>query len=205
AARRGKTFRRECATPLRPKSRGKPVLKGQTYAKVSALPFAGGPMRQSRRALSSLHLACTGHSLRSPARRSGSADRQQEHLEVHHPRGILGEGHILSAMEKTMVRVLLGLVGLALVAQVPVTHVQAVEAKAALTGQVTSMEEGPMEGVLVSAKQDGSTVTATVVGTERGRYSFPATRIRTGHYTISIRAVGYDLDGSKTVDVNTDK
>jgi virginiamycin B lyase len=108
-------------------------------------------------------------------------------------------------MEKTMVRMLLGLVGLALVAQVPVTHVQAVEAKAALTGQVTSMEEGPMEGVLVSAKQDGSTVTVTVVSDERGRYSFPSTRIRSGHYTISIRAVGYELDGSKTVDVNTDK
>src|SRR4029453_6189244 len=63
-----------------------------------------------------------------------------------------------------------------------------------------------MEGVLVSAKQDGSTVTVTVVSDERGRYSFPSTRIRTGHYTISIRAVGVEVDGSKkTVDVKTDK
>jgi len=30
---------------------------------------------------------------------------------------------------------------------------------AALTGQVTSDEEGPMEGVVVSAKLDGSTIT----------------------------------------------
>ena len=37
------------------------------------------------------------------------------------------------------------------------------QAAAALSGQVTSAEEGPMEGVLVSARQDGSTVTVTVV------------------------------------------
>ena len=29
--------------------------------------------------------------------------------------------------------------------------------KIALTGQVSSVEDGPMEGVLVSARQDGST------------------------------------------------
>ena len=33
---------------------------------------------------------------------------------------------------------------------------------AALTGQVTSDEEGPMEGVVVSAKLDGSTITVSV-------------------------------------------
>ena len=33
----------------------------------------------------------------------------------------------------------------------------------ALTGQVRSQEEGRMEGVLVSAKREGSTVTTTVV------------------------------------------
>jgi hypothetical protein len=35
-------------------------------------------------------------------------------------------------------------------------------AAAALTGQVTSVEEGAMEGVLVSAKKAGSTITTTV-------------------------------------------
>jgi len=34
---------------------------------------------------------------------------------------------------------------------------------ASLTGQVSSKEEGPMEGVLVSAKRLASTVTVTVV------------------------------------------
>ena len=43
----------------------------------------------------------------------------------------------------------------------------------ALTGQVTSAEEGPMEGVLVSAKRAGSTITITVVSDEQGRYSSP--------------------------------
>ncbi|HEY2136960.1 MAG TPA: hypothetical protein VGH49_13805, partial [Xanthobacteraceae bacterium] len=34
---------------------------------------------------------------------------------------------------------------------------------AALSGQVSSGEEGAMEGVLVSARREGSTVTTTVV------------------------------------------
>ncbi|HWF93455.1 MAG TPA: carboxypeptidase regulatory-like domain-containing protein [Xanthobacteraceae bacterium] len=72
---------------------------------------------------------------------------------------------------------------------------------AALTGQVTSAEEGPMEGVLVSAKKDGGTITVTVVSDQKGNYSFPADRLDPGHYTIAIRAAGYNLDGPKAVDV----
>ena len=71
----------------------------------------------------------------------------------------------------------------------------------ALTGQVSSAEEGLMEGVLVSARKDGSTLTTTVVTDERGRYSFPAIRVKPGLYTISIRAIGYELEGPKTVEV----
>ncbi len=37
------------------------------------------------------------------------------------------------------------------------------QAPAALTGQVTSDEEGPMEGVVVSAKLDGSTISVSVM------------------------------------------
>ena len=44
----------------------------------------------------------------------------------------------------------------------------------ALTGQLTSAEEGAMEGVLVSAKKTGSTITTTVFTDEKGRYQFPA-------------------------------
>src|SRR6202035_3548563 len=72
---------------------------------------------------------------------------------------------------------------------------------AALTGKVTSAQEPVMEGVLVSAKLDGSNITTTVATNEQGVYSFPAGRLAPGHYTISIRAVGYRLDGAKAADV----
>jgi virginiamycin B lyase len=71
----------------------------------------------------------------------------------------------------------------------------------ALTGQLTSAEEGAMEGVLVSAKKTGSTITTTVFTDEKGRYQFPAARIAPGHYVISVRATGYDLEGPNAVDI----
>ena len=37
------------------------------------------------------------------------------------------------------------------------------QAAATLTGQVSSAEEGAMEGVVVSAKKDGSTISISVV------------------------------------------
>src|SRR5712692_11719533 len=86
-------------------------------------------------------------------------------------------------------------------------HVTGAEgsARIALTGQVSSIEDGPMEGVLVSARQEGSTVTITVVSDEQGRYSFPSTKVAPGRYVIRIRAVGYDLDGPKAVEIGADK
>jgi virginiamycin B lyase len=72
---------------------------------------------------------------------------------------------------------------------------------APLTGQVSSTEEGAMEGVLVSAKRDGGTVTVTVVTDKQGRYSFPAGRLEPGHYSLRVRAVGYDLDAPASADV----
>jgi streptogramin lyase len=75
----------------------------------------------------------------------------------------------------------------------------------ALTGVVTSAQEGPMEGVLVTAKKAGSTIATTVVTNKEGRYSFPASRLEPGEYTIKIRAAGYDLDGKGTAQVAADK
>jgi virginiamycin B lyase len=71
----------------------------------------------------------------------------------------------------------------------------------ALTGQVTSADEGPMEGVLVSAKRQGSTIAVTVVTNAKGEYSFPADRLDAGRYAIAIRAAGYNLDGPMAVDI----
>jgi virginiamycin B lyase len=65
---------------------------------------------------------------------------------------------------------------------------------AALTGTVRSAKEGPMEGVLVSAKRDGSTITTTVVTNAQGVYSFPRARLDAGPHSVTIRAVGYVLD-----------
>ncbi len=73
------------------------------------------------------------------------------------------------------------------------------QTSAALTGQVTSQQEGAMEGVLVSAKKEGSTITVTVVSDAQGHFSFPASKLGPGKYAISIRAIGYDLEGPKSV------
>src|SRR5467141_3377562 len=74
-------------------------------------------------------------------------------------------------------------------------------AQAALAGKVSSAEEGAMEGVLVSAKKAGSTITITVVSDAQGRYRFPAGKLEPGSYALRIRAVGYDLDGPGAAEV----
>src|SRR5438067_1944158 len=58
-----------------------------------------------------------------------------------------------------------------------------------------------MEGVLVSAKREGSTITITVVSDAQGRYSFPAKRLAPGRYALRVRAVGYELDSPEVVTV----
>lgn len=73
-----------------------------------------------------------------------------------------------------------------------------------LTGRVSSAAEGMMEGVLVSARRDGSTITVSVVSDAAGRYRFPAGRLVPGTYRLSIRATGYDLaDPDRTVTVGS--
>ena len=81
-------------------------------------------------------------------------------------------------------------------------HVQA-QTSSALTGQVMSAEEGPMEGVVVSAKKDGSTISISVVTNAQGRFAFPAARLELGNYTLKARAAGYELDGSRTAAITS--
>src|SRR3989441_9509335 len=71
-----------------------------------------------------------------------------------------------------------------------------------LTGRVTSQEEGAMEGVLVSAKRTGSKVAVTVVSNDQGQYSFPRGRLEPGQYSVRVRAVGYEVEDPKPVEVN---
>src|SRR5437016_3352079 len=84
----------------------------------------------------------------------------------------------------------------------------------ALTGTVSSPEEGKMEGVVVSAKRPGSTIMVSVSTNAQGQYSFPQDRLVPGAYDITIRAVGYTLKpttatiasgGSAQLDLNLAK
>src|SRR5262249_40165474 len=72
---------------------------------------------------------------------------------------------------------------------------------AALSGKVTSQEEGAMEGGLVSAKRAGSTRTITAVSDAQGQNNFPRDRLEPGNYSVHIRAVGYELPGPGTPQV----
>ena len=80
----------------------------------------------------------------------------------------------------------------------------ALAADTALAGQVSSAEEGAMEGVIVSARRDGSTIRISVVTDAQGRYAFPAAKLGPGHYALSIRAEGYDLDRAGAADIAAD-
>jgi virginiamycin B lyase len=76
---------------------------------------------------------------------------------------------------------------------------------AALTGTVSSDAEPRMEGVVVSAKRAGSTITVSVMTDAQGRYAFPEGRLEPGSYALAIRAIGYDLDGPSTATVSAGK
>src|SRR5262245_11396091 len=78
-------------------------------------------------------------------------------------------------------------------------------ASQALTGTGSAAGEGAMEGVLVGAKQAGSTITVTVVSDARGRYSFPAAKLAPGRYALVVRAVGYEIDGAAGAEVSSGK
>src|SRR5262245_2382058 len=79
------------------------------------------------------------------------------------------------------------------------------QAPVALSGQVSSAAEGAMEGVVVSAKREGSTITVSVITDAKGQFAFPATRLGPGRYSLAIRAVGYELDSPKSADVAAGK
>ena len=71
----------------------------------------------------------------------------------------------------------------------------------ALSGQVSSDKEGAMGGVVVGAKKDGSTITIDVVSDDTGHFAFPSSKLGPGQYSLKIRAVGYEMEDSKTAEV----
>jgi streptogramin lyase len=89
----------------------------------------------------------------------------------------------------------LGLFALPIVASHPA--IAQTQGPAALTGTVSSAEEGKMEGVVVSAKRAGSTIMVSVSTNAQGQYRFPKDRLEPGTYDITMRAVGYTLPSTK--------
>ena len=62
---------------------------------------------------------------------------------------------------------------LIIVSLVAVSHLAQTQSPVALSGRINSSDGAAMEGVLVSAKKAGSTITTTVVSDEQGRVSVP--------------------------------
>jgi streptogramin lyase len=91
------------------------------------------------------------------------------------------------------------LTSMGLLAPVVGTHPAMAQSQgpAALTGTVSSREEGKMEGVVVSAKRAGSTIMVSVSTNAQGQYRFPQDRLTPGDYDITMRAVGYTLPSTK--------
>jgi virginiamycin B lyase len=103
-------------------------------------------------------------------------------------------------------KVFLALIGIAacLLLRVPAFS----QSSVSLTGIVSSEAEGPMEGVLVKAKQAAGNITITVVTDAQGRYAFPASKINPGQYSLSVKATGYEVPNrsmSVTVGAETTK
>jgi virginiamycin B lyase len=70
----------------------------------------------------------------------------------------------------------------------------------ALSGIVTSAG-APMEGVVVTVRQSGSTIATSVVSDAQGRYHFPRGRLAAGNYAVNIKAAGFDLDKPAPIQV----
>lgn len=89
----------------------------------------------------------------------------------------------------------------ALVLTGPLPMAHAAAPRAALAGEVTSPEGRPMEGVVIGATREGSTISTEVVSNHQGDYDFPASRMGPGRYQLRIRAIGYALAGPGAVTV----
>ena len=107
--------------------------------------------------------------------------------------------------EKTMYsRALLVVVNLAFA--IPLSGAALAQTPAtALTGLVSSAENDVMEGVLVSASKMGSPVTVTVVTGKDGRFTFPASKLAQGQYSLGVRVIGYELDAHKAIEITEQK
>lgn len=112
--------------------------------------------------------------------------------------GLTDHRRLQGAMKSSHLAITLALAGLLL--SLGAAHAQRRPAPA-LAGTTSSAAEGRMEGVVVSAHRAGSPFTFSVPSDEQGRFSFPAAKLDPGRYEISIRAIGYELEGPLMIDV----
>src|SRR5688572_20436475 len=107
----------------------------------------------------------------------------------------------MTTTRRTLLGIALGLILICLTTLPAFLSVPLQTTATALTGRVTSAAEGAMEGVLVSAKREGSNITITVVSNATGTYAFPQDRLQPGRQAITVRAAGYVLPATKLVDI----
>jgi streptogramin lyase len=106
---------------------------------------------------------------------------------------------VIFEKEKRVVDMLRVLRVLVLIAFACAAAFGATPVKTALTGIVSSDAEARMEGVVISAKRVGGTITVSVLSDHDGRYSFPLDRLVAGAYEVRIRATGYQAANPKMV------
>lgn len=69
----------------------------------------------------------------------------------------------------------------------------------ALTGVVSSQQEGPMEGVVVMLREVGEQVLTAVSSDATGQFAFNRDRLSAGQYEITVRAAGYELIKAQSI------
>jgi len=104
-------------------------------------------------------------------------------------------------MSKLFLAIALGSIAVGATSWAPSELIAQASGSVALSGVVSSQQEGLMEGVVVSARRDGANFTVSVVSDAQGKYSFPRTHVEPGKYALTIRAVGYDLIGTGSVEI----
>lgn len=109
------------------------------------------------------------------------------------------------SMSKLFLAIALGIVAVGAMNWAPADLTAQAGDPAALSGVVSSQQEGVMEGVVVCARRDGANFTVSVVSDAQGKYSFPRSHMEPGKYTLAIRAVGYDLKDPGAVTIAENK
>jgi virginiamycin B lyase len=110
-------------------------------------------------------------------------------------------GQAISTRPTDFLLVAAACLGSVLLQGVPSHARAATTAPSVLEGQVSSVGEGALEGVVVTARKEGASFTVSVVSNKAGLYRFPPGRLEPGHYALNIRAIGYVIDRPGSADV----